>query len=1106
MRNRLPWLRNTLTGIMLLTLCVTSSLAKDMVHSVTYSPHADYFDCHMNMGPTGAKAWMRGYKFQVVSIDQGSPAHGQLMLGDVIIAADGTEFGSDNDPRITLGNAIGKAERTGKPLKLTVFRANKKTKVKIALPDLGAFSPTWPDNCAKSEAILDAACQQLLNAQQPEGGVLTDGSTGTFLTGLLLLASDDPKYLDGARRAAYSAARIDYDEVTYNNWALGYGGLLLSEYYLATGDDTVLPKLREITDMLAKGQMKCGSWGHSSPSGGYGALNQPGIICAITLVLAQECGIDVDQEAIHKALNFYGRFAMLGCVPYGDHMPGGSPDSNGRSASAGILMHLVGKNKRADAFNRSVAMSYWMREAGHTGGFFSMIWGPLSAALTDPEKLQTFLDYQRWYYNLCRTWEGDLVLLPYHEALTRFDHSSYIYSGGDFTTGGMGLVFALPRKKLRILGAPKSVFSPRTELSGDLLTARQQYIAREWNACDQTLAGIDASSLSTDEEKHWLKQIKSARALTKASTDRTLLEIDSNLVEGAAYRASEQLKALKRRLGDNGDERFAKLDERFAEGGTSWHVREGKQYYEAWAKLRGFAIRSWVPQGVQAKQLIEGLPTLRQPIWEPLSPASTMTPQTWRSLLLPKDESLPKGWYNVDFDDSGWKRHDGIFLAGDADNDESYPKGAVAARRRFTVEDPHGAKLRVRLQTVRPAHTQVYLNGKLVVNAVRGQRGGYAAIELDDAALKLLNAGENVLAVTSTKQGGGNNHLDVALEINRTELVKRTLPVMRPAKIFTADKPEMDSTLHVRETHREMQKELQESYNRKSIKELLAELQEPVAYYRQLAENALIDKGLPGIRAAVAKADHKDWKVRSAVCNLIDKAWRKYHKDGDTELMQFINAQIPTLTEMLDDEHFWVQTRAASALPRFKEAAREGVPELLKLVQDQDEWVRTHAVRAIGAITSNPDVAITAAVKALKTPGSAYSAPRRALTMLEKYPESGHDRLDGLISLLRNPPEGGGGRNLNKAMQMAAALDPEGDRLITVLIEIASDKTHYSRQRGNPRGQAIEILGNYGSKASEAVPVLKEILASKGDKQKAQHGAVKKALEKITGKTVDTEK
>ncbi|MFO7821305.1 MAG: DUF6288 domain-containing protein [Lentisphaeria bacterium] len=1084
-------------------LAVTSASAKQNVRTVTYSPHADRIDCHMNMGPTGAKAWMRGYRFQVVSIDQESPADGNLRLGDVVVAANGTTFGPDNDPRITLGNAIGKAEATGKPLKLTVYRDGGKKKVKFDLPEIGAFAPTWPDNCDKSKTILDAACRQLLNAQLPEGEVKTDGAMGTYLTGLLLLASDDPKYLDGARRAAYKTAGMNLKGMSYNNWALSYGGLLLAEYYLATGDDSVLPKLSEVADTLTKGQMKCGSWGHSSPGAGYGALNQPGIVGAITLVLAQECGIDVDREAVQKALAFFGRYAMLGCVPYGDHGPGGAPDSNGRNASAAVLMHLTGQADRAAAFSRSVAMSYWMREAGHTGGFFSFLWGPLGASLAGRDKLQTFLDYQRWYYNLCRTWEGDLVLLPYREALTRFDHSGYIYSGGDFTSGAMGLVFALPHKHLRILGAPQSVFSPGSKLTGGLLTARKHYLAREWKACDNALAAIDPSTLKTNKEKRWFEQLKSARALIKASTERTLLEIGSNLVEGAAYRASEQYKALKRRLGDTADERFTKMDKRFDQGSVAWHVREGKQYYEAWDGLRGFAVKSWVPQGSQAKHLIEGLPTLRQPIWEPLSPTSQISPQKWRSLLLKDDQTFPKGWYENDFDDSRWISYDGLFLASDAEKEKTYPKGSVAARRRFTVENPAGAKLRVRLQTVRRSDTRVYLNGKEVVRAVRGQRGGYAAIELDEATLDLLKPGKNLLAVTSTKQGGGNSHLDVGLEINRRPLEKRTLPVRRPAKIFATGKPEIDNTLRVHETKNEMKQKRQESYNQKDINTLLKELEEPVAYYRNLAENALVKKGTPGITRAIELADHPDWKVRSAVCNIVNKAWKKYHKKDESKAMAVLEEQLPMLTRMLDDEHFWVRTKAASALGEFGEQAQPAVPKLLELVQDPDEWVRTAAVQTIRTVNTNPADAITAALKILKTPGSAYGAPRTAVALLEEFPEAGQGRLDALLALLRHPPEGGGGRLLNKAMKMAAALDPDGDRLIPVLIEAATDKTHYSRQRGNPRGEAIKLLGSYGEKASEAVPVLKEILRSKDSK--SQHRAAQEALTAITGEEFEAD-
>lgn len=1087
-----------LTGVILFGISMSFAPAADAVRAVTYSPHAAAFDCHMNMGPTGAKAWMYGYHFVVMSIDQGSPAADRLMLGDVVIAADGTAFGPDADARITLGNAIGKAEATGRPLKLTVRRDGRKRKVALDLPALGAFSATWPGDCDKSKRILDAACRSLLNAQLPDGSLRSDGEMGTFLTGLLLLASGDPLYMDGARRAAYRAATMDYAKLDYTNWPMGYGGVLLAEYYLATGDDTVLPKLREIAGVLARGQMRCGSWGHNGPAAGYGAMNQAGIICALALALAAECGIDVDQEALNKAVLFFGRYAELGCVPYGDNMPGQALDDNGHNASSALLMHLVGRDTEAEAFSRSVALSYWMRETGHTGGFFSMVWGPLGASLAGDQALQTFMDYQRWYYNLCRTWKGELVLLPYREALTRFDSSSYIYFGGDFTTGGLGLALALPQKQLRILGAPTSVFSPRAALTGGLLTARKYYLVRDWPACDQALAAIAPDSLTTPEEQRWLAQLDAARTRLKRSTERTLQEVESNLVEGAAYRASEQYQALKRCLGDRGDARFAKLDERLADGTVVWYIREGLQYHEAWAGLYGYAVRSWVPQGWQAKRLIEGLPTLRQPIWEPLSPTSQITPQPWRTLA--SGEALPKGWERLSFDDSAWHAADGIVVTTDANAGNPASPRVIAARRRFTVADPAGAKLRVRLQAVREAHSQVYLNGQRIVDVVRGQRGGYAAIELDDAALTLLKSGENVLAITSTKQGSGGNSLDVGLEINRVALEKRTLPVMRATTTYLDLGTGGDGTLRVQETKDRMQAALTASYTGKTIDELLAELADPVAYSRHLAEDALVGKGLEGLSRAVALIDHPDWKVRSAVCNVVSKGWRTYHGNAQGPEMKLLNAQIPALIGMLGDDHFWVRVRAAATLPSFGTAAQSAVPALLRLVNESNEWVRISALGAVRSLNKDPDTAIQAALQSLMIPSTAYRAPRSAVSLLTDFPEAGQGRLDALINLLRHPPEGDGRRLLNDVIDMAVKLDPEGTSMIPVLIGAAADETHFSRQRGNPRAAAIEALGAYGDKAKAAIPCLEAILASDGKQATSQHEAAQKALTAITGK------
>ena len=50
--------------------------------------------------------------------------------------------------------------------------------------------------------MLDDACQLIVNAQMPQGNIVSDGNIATTLGGLLLLANPDPRFLDGARRAA----------------------------------------------------------------------------------------------------------------------------------------------------------------------------------------------------------------------------------------------------------------------------------------------------------------------------------------------------------------------------------------------------------------------------------------------------------------------------------------------------------------------------------------------------------------------------------------------------------------------------------------------------------------------------------------------------------------------------------------------------------------------------------------------------------------------------------------------------------------------------------------------------------------------------------------
>ncbi|MHC5058692.1 MAG: DUF6288 domain-containing protein [Planctomycetota bacterium] len=398
------------------------------------------------------------------AVDEGPPADGLLEKGDRIVGVGWTIFGPHADPRMTVGAAVTKAEAADGVIPFMVRRGDRTLRVEVVVPALGAYSGTWPYDCEKSRAILRNACEYLAEAQFPDGHLVSDSHMATPYTGIIFLATGDERYLDGARRAAYWLSDRDISKFELANWPMGYSLVFLCEYYLATGDRAVLDGIEKTARSITDGQMRCGTWGHNPGAGGYGALNQAGIVCAMGLALARECNVNIDEDAFARAIEFFTKYAGRGSIPYGDHLPSNNADDNGKNSAAAVFFDLLGGNPRAvEVFSESTAVSYWLREEGHTGPFLSILWGPLGCIRAGREKFRRFMDYQTWYYDLCRTWDGGLTISPYQEALTRFDSNAYIFFGPEFTTGGIGLTYALPLKKLRILGAPRGVFGSKLE-------------------------------------------------------------------------------------------------------------------------------------------------------------------------------------------------------------------------------------------------------------------------------------------------------------------------------------------------------------------------------------------------------------------------------------------------------------------------------------------------------------------------------------------------------------------------------------------------------------------------------------------------------------------
>lgn len=417
-----------------------------------------------NLGPTGMRGWIHvkggltvaSRQILVVTIEKGSPADGVLSVGDVILGIDGKPF--SNDARVGLGMAIGDAEKEENKglLRLLVWRNGQKTQVSLKLRVMGAYSDTAPYDCPKSRKILEEGCRYI--AKNKEFGRFSIGA-------LALLASGKDEYLDVVREEARKVTPSDADilkmpkEDGMRCWGYAYNGLFLSEYFLATGDKSVIPGVRAYAVNLAEGQGCYGTWGHGTsdktadgklhgPIPPYGALNQAGLACFLSLILAQKCGVEHEEiaAAIGRSSQFFAYYVGKGAIPYGEHPPVvNSNNDNGKNASSALAFSLLGRRRETQFFAKTTTASFMDREWGHTGPFFGYLWGGPGANCGGPAAVAAYMKQIRWHLDLARRWDGSFAYDPTSGG-----------NGGDYngfsTTGAYMLTYALPLRKLFITG------------------------------------------------------------------------------------------------------------------------------------------------------------------------------------------------------------------------------------------------------------------------------------------------------------------------------------------------------------------------------------------------------------------------------------------------------------------------------------------------------------------------------------------------------------------------------------------------------------------------------------------------------------------------------
>ena len=398
------------------------------------------------------------FKMQVKNVEAGSPAaaNGQLKAGQAIDSINGRVM-KDMDPRLILGDILAKAEATDGVVKL-VIRDNEKAapvEVVVKIPVLGAYSPTWPVKCAKSDTIV----------RNLAASVTKSGTGRMGLGALFLLSTGEPKDLEVVRgwMQKIAAENKDTQEVAPFAWNVGYTGLALCEYYLRTGDESILHTIKLYADSMEKSQIN-GGWGHkgfgSFRYSSSGHLNAAGVHVLTFLLLAKECGVDVNTRTLQDALRYFYKFAGHGNVAYGDSLPESSFVDNGKTGGLAFGLQAattltpegeasVYAKARDISAGKSFYSTSWMLH-GHTGGGIGEIWRGAAMGLVrekEPQRYREFLNNRAWFYDLSRRFDGSFGIVGGE----RYDMP------GDWGTG-LGLVYTIPRKALRLSGALPTKF------------------------------------------------------------------------------------------------------------------------------------------------------------------------------------------------------------------------------------------------------------------------------------------------------------------------------------------------------------------------------------------------------------------------------------------------------------------------------------------------------------------------------------------------------------------------------------------------------------------------------------------------------------------------
>ncbi len=482
-----------------------------------FNPYPDVTDKKpwlvRNFGPVGIGIMLvrPGMTMQINNVEKGSPAEatGKLLKGQIIESINGKVL-KEVDPRIILGDIITEAEAKDGKVVLKIQGAGDVT---VSIPVMGSYSKTWPMNCPKSDKIVRTLADILAKDAQPKWGSV-----------LFLLSTGEDKDLAVVKRWMK-----DIKTIGGMNWEKGYKGPGLCEYYLRTGDQSVLPVIKQMTEELRVNMFDGGWSGRGAPAAftysvGTGQVHASGVHCMSFLLMAKLCGAEVDKYMFDQTFAQFYRFAGHGNVAYGTNLPEGGFRDNGKTSglafglTAAAMIDPAGEDSvyakaRDNSSMKAFYATNWFH-AAHTGGGMGEIWHHAAVSQMRekrPNAYRSYLDTRRWVMDLSRRFDGSIGIAGMDD---RYDRSA-TEDNMDWGTF-FALTYTYPRKQLQLFGAPRSKW------------AKTMPLPRPWgNAADDAFQSIDPipdSPLTLEDLKNETVETGSSSAVFAKLNDPNLTD------------------------------------------------------------------------------------------------------------------------------------------------------------------------------------------------------------------------------------------------------------------------------------------------------------------------------------------------------------------------------------------------------------------------------------------------------------------------------------------------------------------------------------------------------------------------------------------------------